>query len=130
MVTFLLFLFIDSSVQNRRTVTVFFQRKSRVEIEKFKERENFPIEEEEEEGLDRMIWGIHFGKSRRRKVGLVGGKTAYWNRDDFETIRVTEPRWGGFNVISPKLTILRGGNEAIQWVEGGGGEGGQSLVEV
>lgn len=35
----------------------------------------------------------------------------------------------GVNVISPKLTILRGGNEAIQWVEGGG-EGGQSLVEV
>lgn len=36
---------------------------------------------------------------------------------------------GGVNVISPKLTILRGGNEAIQWVEGRR-EGGQSLVEV
>lgn len=129
MVTFLLFLFIDSSVQNRRTVTVFFQRKSRVEIEKFKERENFPIEEEEEEGLDRMIWGIHFGKSRRRKVGLVGGKTAYWNRDDFETIRVTEPRWGGLMLYHRNLRFSGVETRRFNGWRGGG-EGGQSLVEV
>lgn len=95
-----------------------------MEGSKFKERENFSIEEEGGTDL------IGVGGGTVREKGKGGGKFG-WERPliGIETIsrRFRSRNLDGVNVISPKLTILRGGNEAIQWMEG---EGGQSLVQV
>lgn len=71
------------------------------------------------EGAQAYIWG-----KGRRKV---------WSGKDrlLESRRFGSRSLDGVNVISPKLTILRGGNEAIQWMGGRGwAEFGRSLTII
>lgn len=79
-----------------------------------------------------MIWG----RGHRHTFGEKGGEEGLERERPLIGIETISRRFGsrsldGVNVISPKLTILRGGNEAIQWMGGRGwAEFGRSLTII